>query len=141
MKAKEYLMQVSKADRMIQNKISEIDRWKSIALSTSVSANENRVQSSGSQQKMADAIARYVDIQKEIDAQIDALVDKRQEIIATIEMLPEAEYDILYMVYIQGTELNDLAVIRGKSYTWATTTHGRALSHLQKILDERELKK
>jgi len=135
MKAKEYLMQVGKIDRMINNKIQEVRQWMDIATSATVSANGERVQSSGSHQKMADAVGRYVDIQKEINADIDMLVDTKQKVIKTIEQLPEAEYDLLHMVYIQGFELNAAADMKNKTYTWATTTHGRALSHLQKIID------
>lgn len=135
MKAKEYLMQVSKIDSMINNKIQEIRQWMDIATSATVSSNGERVQSSGKQQKMADAVGRYVDIQKEINADIDLLVDTKQAVIKTIEQLPEAEYDLLHMVYIQGFELNAAADMKNKTYTWATTTHGRALSHLQKIID------
>ena len=138
MKAKEYLMQVSKIDRMITNKIQEVKQWKDIALSSTVSSDGDRVQASGSQQRMADAVGRYVDIEKEINADIDRLVDVKREVIKTIEMLPEAEYDLLHMIYIQGMDLIAAAESEGKTYTWATTTHGRALSHLQKILDERE---
>ena len=45
----------------------ERQRWKSIALSITPNASGDRVQSSGSQQKMADAIHRYIDMDKEID--------------------------------------------------------------------------
>ena len=87
---------------------------------------------------MADAVARYVDIESEINAEIDKLADVRREIVLTIEALPVDEYDMLYQVYVNCKELQDVATDMDKSYSWATTIHGRALAHLQKILDERE---
>lgn len=137
MTAKEYLLQVKKLDMMISNKLMEVEHWKSIATSTTTSGDGERVQASGSQQKMADAVARYMDIERDINAAIDELVDRRQEIITTIERLPVIEYDILHKFYVQFRTLEDIAIEYGKSYRWITTMHGRALANVQKILNEK----
>ena len=139
MTAKEYLLQVKKLDMMISNKLQEVEHWKCIATSTNASGSGERVQASGNPQKMAYAVARYMDIERDINAAIDELVDRRQEIIQTIEQLPVTEYDILHKVYIQGQDFNVVADEYGKSYSWTTTVHGRALRNLQKVLDEREV--
>lgn len=139
MTAKEYLLQVKKLDMMISNKLAEVEHWKSIATSTTISGDGERVQSSGSQQKMADAVARYMDIEREINAAIDKLVERRKEIIKTIEQLPPIEYDILHKVYIQGRDFFDVADVYNKSYSWVTTVHGRSLKHLQGILNRRKM--
>ena len=138
MNAKDYLQRVRKIDRLIENKIAEAAHWKTVAMGTSTHSEGERVQSSGSKQKMADAVARYVDIESEINEEIDRLANVRREIVLTIEALPVDEYDMLYQVYVNCKELQDVATDMDKSYSWATTIHGRALAHLQKILDERE---
>ena len=135
--AKDYLMQVTKLDKLINNKLIEIEQWKARAISTTAQSDGERVQASGSQQKMADAICRYMQIESEVNDQIDRLVDRKQEIIATIEQLPVTEYDLLHKKYIQGIELVDISIEMDKSYSWVTTVHGRALLHVQKILDGR----
>lgn len=137
MKAKEYLQQVSKLDKLIQNKMIEIEQWKSIATNTTTHSEGERVQSSGSKQKMADAVCRYVEIEAEIDRCIDEYVGKKQEVIQTIEQLPATEYDVLHKIYIQGHELADVADMCGKTYSWLTTVHGTAVKMVQGILDER----
>ena len=137
MTAKEYLLQVKKLDMMISNKLQEVEHWKCIATSTTTSGDGERVQASGSQQKMADAVARYMDIERDINAAIDELVDRRQEIIQTIEQLPVTEYDILHKVYIQGQDFSVVADGYDKTYSWVTTVHGRGLKHLQNILNRR----
>ena len=137
MTAKEYLLQVKKLDMMISNKLQEVEHWKCIATSTNASGSGERVQASGSWQKMADAVARYMDIERDINAAIDELVDRRQEIIRTIEQLPVTEYDILHKVYIQGKDFSVVADRYDKTYSWVTTVHGRGLKHLQNILDKR----
>lgn len=138
MKAKEYLEQLRKLDKLIENKLAEKERWQCIATSTTAQLSGERVQSSGNQQKMADAVCRYIELESEINACIDRFVDQRQEIIATIEMLDVAEYDLLHKIYVQYMTLQETAALLDKSYTWVTTMHGTALKNVQRILDERE---
>ena len=149
MKAKEYLKQLQKLNRMIENKLMEKEQWKTIACGISApTAPETgvRVQTSGSQQKMADAVARYLDMESEIDQCIDALVDTRTEIIAVIEQLPPAQYDLLHKAYVGVVQdesihymtLPEIADLYQRSRSWANVVHGRALANVQKILDSRD---
>lgn len=137
MNAKEYLLQVKKLDKLITNKMIEKEQWKAIATGTVASSDGERVQASGSQQKMADAVCKYITIEEELDRYIDSLIDTKQDVIQTIEQLPAEEYDALHIVYIQYLTLDDVADKYGKSYRWATKIHGRAMLKVQKLLDER----
>ena len=137
MKAKEYLQQVNKLDRIISNKLVEVEQWKAIATGTTANSEGERVKASGNQQKMESAICRYVAIQEDIDRYIDEMFDIKQDVIHTIEQLPTTEYDLLHHVYIQGNTLYDMADIYDKSYSCITSIHGRALKHVQDILDGR----
>lgn len=139
MKAQEYLKQVEKLNVLINNKIAEKAQWKDIALGITGNSEGERVQSSGSQQKMADAIDRVVDLQNEINEMIDRLIDTRLEISRTIELLNATEYDVLHKRYIQGMTFDEIGAAKRKSKSWATTVHGRALQSLQRILDERKM--
>ena len=109
-----------------------------MALGTGTYSEGDRVQSSGSKQKTEDAVVRYVSIEKEIDQEIDRLIDTKREITATIEQLDHDEYDLLHRIYIQQKNLQEAAAGMGKSYSWARGTHGTALYNLQRILNERE---
>ena len=137
MNAKDYLLQIQKLDRLIENKLMEVAHWKAVATGTTVCSEGDRVQSSGSKQRMADAVCRYLNMEDEINADIDRLVDIKQDIIKTIEQLPVKEYDLLHKIYVQGMEMYEAAVEMDKSYRWATSVHGRALANVQKLLDER----
>lgn len=136
--AQEYLEQVDKLNAMIENKMAEVKQWRDIALGITSNSEGERVQSSGSKQKMADALDRVVDMQAEINNLIDSLIDLKQEIIRTIELLNATEYDVLHKRYIQGMAFDEVGASKGKSKSWATTVHGRALQSLNKILDERK---
>jgi len=135
MKAEVFLEQLNKLNKLIENKIIERQQWKSIAMGTGQGTDSERVQSSGSPQKMADAIARYVDIEKEIDAAIDKYIDKRNHIISVIEQLPVTEYDILHKIYVQNIPLDDVAVAFDKSKSWVRQKKVGALNAVQDILD------
>lgn len=133
-----YLERIPKMNAMIQNKMAEVEQWKSIAYGITPQSNGERVQSSGNQQKMADAINRIVDLQSEINVLIDKLIDAKQEIISNIEQLSATEYDVLHKRYIQGMQYDEIGATRGMSKSWATTTHGNALEHLKVILSSKK---
>ena len=147
MDAKDFLKQLEKLDKMIENKLIEREQWKSIAFGLSAGGNDvvingvrhqmDKVQSSGNPQKMADAIARYVDLEAEIDAVIDELIDTKKDIISVIEQLEATEYDLLHKVYVQRITLYEAAECCGKSFSWAKSVHGNALKGVREILNKR----
>lgn len=128
-----YLERVEKLNAMIENKMAELTQWRGIALGITPQLQGDRVQSSGSQQKMADAINHVADLQTEINEMVDKLIDTKQEIIETIEKLNATEYDVLHKRYIQGMTFDEIGLARKKSKSWATTVHGRALQSLKLI--------
>lgn len=138
MRAEAFLEQLNKLNKLIENKMIEKQLWKSIALGTGQGTDSERVQSSGNQQKMADAIARYVDIEAEIDAAIDRYVNTRNHVISVIEQLPWMEYDILHKLYVQNIPLEGVAAAFDKSKSWVRQKKIGALQAVQKILDAGE---
>lgn len=134
--AKKFLRQVEKNELKLKNKLIEKQQWKDIALGITASMGGERVQSSGTHSKMADAVEKCVDMEAEIDSQIDNLISAKKTVIQTIERLDSPiEYDILHKRYIQHQGLQEIADNYGKDYSWATTTHGRALKSMQAILE------
>ena len=138
MDAKSYLRQVENIDVRIQNKLIELQQWRDIAVGITASIGGERVQASSSQQKMADAVVKCVDMETEINALVDSLIETKKDVIAVIEQLESpTEYDILHKRYIQFIELKEIADRYGREYTTITTAHGRALKNVQNILDKK----
>ena len=136
--AKEYLLQVKKLDLLIKNKLIEKQQWKDIALGITANMDGERVQSSGTKSKMADALVKCIDIETEINSLIDKLIDTKKEVIAVIERLSSPlQYDVLHMHYIQFITLQEIADKYGMSYDWAKQAHKRALKNVQRIRDEK----
>ena len=138
MKAQDFLKQVKKLDKLIENKLAEVQRWKEIANNTAVNMSGERVQSSGNYDTVANAICTYLDLEAEINANIVDLIATRQDIINVIEQLNPTCYDLLHKIYVQFYTLQEVASMYDMSYNWATTTHGRALKEVQIILNKRE---
>jgi hypothetical protein len=137
MLAKDFLRQVEMLDVRICNKLIECRLWRDKALSITASVGGEKVQSSGNSQKMETAIIKCIDMESEIDALVDELIDTKRKVISTIERLDSpTEYDILHKRYIQGLTLQEIADEKGRDYTTITTTHGRALKNVQVLLDK-----
>ena len=137
MTAKEYLLQVSQCDRRIQALIRTRDLLRSKALcNSSPRMGADKVRSSGgSSAPMADAVDRYVDIERELDAMQDeygALILKITKQIDAIEDDRHAE--ILRLRYVEGKRLEDIACIMRKrdggmyNYEYIKRLHGYALA-------------
>lgn len=138
MKAKQYMLQIRKIDNLISNKNQERIKWLEMAESITAEIKPVAVSSSGNKQKMETAIVNYLSEEEEIKHEIFELMNRKKEIIRTIEVLPANEYDVLHLYYIQKKEFQEIADIKNRSYSWVTSIHGIALKSLQKVLDERD---
>ena len=134
MNAREYLEQIEKNECIIANKQIEKKYWLEIATGTTAKVGGERVQTSGDGHNMEKQIVEVV----LIDEEIERLKGEIAEIIATLEKLKKNEYDFLHKMYVQHLTLKEVQTVSGKSYSWATTTHNRALMNLQKILEGQE---
>lgn len=134
----DFLKQIEKIDAIIENKMIEREQWRRLAMASTPQTNGERVQSSGNQQKMADAVVKYVDLEAEIDHYIDELIKVKKDVVSVIEQLNPAEYDLLHKVYVQYFTLNEAAIECDKTYSWVTTVHGRGLKNVQNILNARK---
>jgi hypothetical protein len=135
--AKIFLEQVEKLDNLIECKQIEKQQWHDLALSITASMGGERVQSSGSQSKMADAVTKCVAMEDEIARVIDTLIATKSEVVHTIEQVDNPTwYKLLHMKYIQHLELITIADNLNSSYDWAKSTHGRAVKAVQDILEK-----
>lgn len=135
--AQKYLERVEMIDSIVKNKLIEQLQWRELAESITANMGGERVQSSGSMSRMADAVNKCIDMEGQIACEVDKLAEEKQEITATIEQLDNPTwYNLLHMRYIQFRSLQEIADHYGKEYDWATTTHGRAIQSLQRIIDE-----
>ena len=110
MNAKEYLEQLGRIKRQIAVKQREAAMWREIANSLGDRNDGDRVQSSGSQDKMADAIANAVDYEKDARMLTCYLVDLQHRIIGMIDGMETLDHSmVLKEYYVHGLSIVDIA--------------------------------
>lgn len=138
-KAQIFLERVEKIDTILENKLIEQRRWREIALSISANMDGEKVKSSGSKSKMADAIIKCVAMEDEIAEQVDKLIAEKKKVITVLESLySPTEYKILHMRYVQYMKLSDIAKKLNKDYANIKTLHWRGVRSVEKILNNKK---
>ena len=138
--AQVYLERVEMIDALVKNKLIEQRQWKDLALSITANMDGEKVKSSSTTvSKMEDAVVNCVMVEEEIAATVKNLIAEKKKVLRTIEALySPTEYRVLHMRYIQYISLADIAEKMNKDYTWVTTVHGRAVKHVQVLLNKGE---
>lgn len=133
MDTKQYLSQISRFDRMIKNKMTELAQYKELAYGLSAIANEERVQTTPEFDKMSGKVAKIIEMEKKIDSLIDEYVDKKNLIVSQIDSMEnETYYEILFARYIEKKTFEKIATDIGYSFRNTTRLHGKALIDFEK---------
>lgn len=134
METKQYLNQISRLERQIQNKLSEIYQLKTMACSVTVSNDGERVQTSGDKDRLGSTVAKIVDLEKETDNVVGCFVDKRKRIIEQIDgMENEDYYHVLSMRYVGRNTFEDIAKATNWSIRKVFSIHGKALQEFEQM--------
>ena len=133
MDTKQYLQQISRLDRMINNKLSEISQLRELAMSVSAVKNEERVQTTPNFDKIGTADCKIEAMEEKLDKLIDEYVDKKNLIISQIDGIEnETYYEILFARYIEKKTFEKIADEMTYSFRNVTRLHGRALQEFEK---------
>lgn len=134
MKAKEYLQKITFLDSKIESNKERVRRYKESAENKTSNLSPNKVQTSTSKQKMADAVCSYSDLESIIKAD----EEERQEIVDTICLLNPNESKVLYKFYVDSMTLWEISKDIARSYSWVSKRSSRGIKNIQKILDSRK---
>lgn len=133
METKQYLNQIERLEKQIQNKLSEIYQLKTMACSVTVSKETDRVQTSPDKDRLGSTVAKIVDLEKETDKLVDEFVDKRNHIIGQIDSMENVDYyHILSLRYVSRNTFDDIANKTGWSIRQTFRIHGQALVEFEK---------
>ena len=109
MNAKEYLSQAYRLDQRINSKLDQVSSLNDLATKatstlTGMPRNPNRATST-----MADAVAKIVDLQMEINRDIDRLVDLKRDIVMLVKAVGNTECQTLlekrYLCYMSWEQI------------------------------------
>ena len=134
MDTKQYLSQIERLDKMIQNKLSEIYQLKTMACSVTVSNDGERVQTSSDKDRLGSTVAKIVDLEKETDMLVDRFVDLKKEIMSIISMIKSEKHrEILFKKYFEQKSIYAIAEELGMTDRGCKKAHKRALEEFEKI--------
>lgn len=131
--AKDYFSQIRKTDRLIQRLKGTVATLRSSLTSQSYELKPDKVQSSGGQNPLEDAMIKIVDLERQISHRIDELATMRNETFSMIKNVPDLDQqNILIGRYIQLKEWPDIASELNFSPKWVLKLHGKALLEFSK---------
>ena len=132
MTTKDYLNQISRINRMINNKLVELAQLKELACSISAVSNEERVMTTQNFDKIGTKQAKIDEIERNIDAMVDDYIIKRDKIISQIDsMEDENVYNVLFSKYIEKKTFEVIATEMNYSWRQTIRLHGIALKRFE----------
>lgn len=111
MTVKEYLSQAFLLDQRIHAKLEMLENFRNMATRTTSILKNNKELQTKNTDAMSNTIAQIIDIQEEINADINQLVKKKQEIMHIIKTACKLEYQTLlelrYICFYTWDEIAD----------------------------------
>ena len=136
---KEYLLGYQRLNQRINRLLLEQQQWRELA--TRVSPNLSGMPRGVGGGCTQGAISKIVDLETEINAEIDKLVEKRKEIEGIIRAVEDSTLQtLLEYRYINGKKWEEIALMMGYDYRYILKIHGKALSMLPSDLSKKTLK-
>ena len=132
MKAKEYLSQAYRLDQRIDAKIEQVMSLRNLAAKATSTLSDAMPSGTRNIHRMEDIIMRIIDLENEINADIDALVALKREIVSTIKSVPNLEYQtLLELRYLCFKPWEQIAVEMGYGIDNVFRLHQKALKDLE----------
>lgn len=135
--AKECLAEIRLLDTQIDCMLSTVDGLRDSLLRITQMPKEDMVTGGSAHDRMSTTIAKIVDLENEINAKVDAYIDKKARIIRLLEKVRHPDYlKVLQSRYIEYASLEEIAAEMHYTYRWICKLHGRALQVFGKLLKE-----
>ena len=133
--AKDYLSQAYRIDQRINSKLEQVASLRALATKATGAIQENPVSHTRDVHSLESTIAKIVDLEKEINADIDSLVDTKCEIVGVIKAVASSEYQtLLEMRYLCFKTWEQIAVALDHDVRWVYSLHDKALAQAAKII-------
>lgn len=132
MTAKEYLGQAYRLDQRINSKLEQVMSLRD--LTTKATATMSDMPGGGSRNvyRMQDIIGKIIDLEDEINQDIDALVDLKREMVATIKAVADPECQtLLELRYLCFKTWEQIAVDMQYSTRNIYKLHDRAIKEIK----------
>ena len=134
MQAKEFLNKIRYIDMMIDCKVEQLEDLRSRIISLGSPSFGDKVQSSLNPDKFTNTINNILELEKDIDNDIDKLVDLKREAREIIEKLDnDVEKLVLYKRYFDRKTFEQISVEMSYSWKHIHRLHSNALNDFDKL--------
>ena len=131
MNAKEYLSQAFRLDQRINSKLEQVSKLRNLSMKASGLRLAERISGTKEHSLMESALVKMIDLEYEINADIDRLVDLKREMATLIERVNDPSQRLLLeMRYLCGNTWEDIAQKMGYDLRWVYRLHGKALQEV-----------
>lgn len=131
MNAKEYLSQAFHIDQRIDSKLAQVMRLRESATKCTQTISDMPRASSPNLQTLESTVCKIVDLENEINADIDKLVDLKAEARRVINAVADPDQQlILELRYLCYKPWSDIAAEMNYSEAGIYKLHGRALANV-----------
>ena len=132
---KEFLKQARHIDQRINSKLEQVQSLRELATKATATLSDMPRSSTPNIYRMEDVICKMTDLESEINADIDELIDTKHEVMAVIKMVERPEYQsLLELKYLCMKTWEEVAAELGYVYRQITRMHGYALEQVDAIL-------
>ena len=131
--AKEYLGQAYRIDQRINSKIEQVSALNNMAIKATSTISDMPGSATRNIHRMEDVIVKIIDLQNEINADIDELVDFKAEVMGVIKSIDNLEYQtLLELRYLCFKPWEQIAIELGYSINNVFKMHRKAIELLEK---------
>ena len=131
--AKEYLGQAYRIDQRINSKIEQVSALNNMATKATSTISDMPGSATRNIHRMEDVIVKIIDLQNEINADIDELVDFKAEVMSVIKSIDNLEYQtLLELRYLCYKPWEQIAIELGYSINNVFKMHRKAIELLEK---------
>ena len=136
MTAKEYLSQVYWLNRQIDRKLEQVSRRRDLAMNSTGRHQAQRISGTSRHSPMENCLVEVVDLEYEINADIDRLVDLKRELSDCIMELEDcSQKRVLELRYLGGHTWEEIAkLMRYYDVRRIFHVHGKALLQIEQVL-------
>ena len=135
MTAKEYLNQLIAMDNAINRKQQRLATLRDVAMNTTPNYADEAVQRTREKNPLENIMSKIVDLDREIDEEIDALVDFKAEVWEKLDKIADERYKrILWLRYADRKTWRYIALELNFTIRYIHKMHLKALAELDKII-------
>lgn len=138
---KAYLSRYRKADQEIGRLCEELSRWRSRALKITPVLSQEPAGGREDGNQVETAVEKIIALEEQISAQIDALLEIKQEVVEAIKSVPDETLQLLLSRrYVLGETFEQIAVAMNFSWRQIIRLHGKALLGVREDVIECHIK-